>query len=101
MAKVAIVVTVVLADIYAVSTPPMLAISYVAVHCTKGGVGCMFPEVPLPVRNPGLNITHGSWRLVSPHLKRHFDWLSRFAGLTDVTHKQTDHATLSVVTARI
>ena len=37
MAKVAIVVMVVLADIYAVSTPPMLAISYVAVHCTKGG----------------------------------------------------------------
>jgi len=59
------------------------------------------PEVPLPVKNPGLNITDGSWRLVSPYLKWHFDWFSRFAGLTDVTDKQTDHATLSVVTARI
>jgi len=61
----------------------------------------MSPEVPLPAKNPSLNITHGSWRLVSPHLKRHFDWFSRFAGLTNVTDKQTDHATLYVVTARI
>ena len=38
---------------------------------------------------------------MSPHLKWHFDWSGRFAGLTDVTDKQTDHATLSVVTARI
>ena len=61
----------------------------------------MSPEVPLRVKTSGLNITHGSWRLVSPRLKWHFDWFSRFAGLTDVTDKQSDHATLSVVTARI
>ena len=61
----------------------------------------MSPEVPLPVKTPGLNITHGSWRLVSPSLKWHFDLSSRFAGLTDVTDKQSDHAILSVVTARI
>jgi len=54
----------------------------------------MSPEVPLPVKNPGLNIAHGSWRLVSPHLKWHFYWFSRFAGLTSETDKQTDHATL-------
>jgi len=62
----------------------------------------MFPEVPLPVSKPGRNITFdGSWRPVSLDLKWPFYWFSRFAGLTNVTDKQTDHATLSIVKARI
>ena len=57
--------------------------------------------MPFPVKTSGLNITHGSWRLASPYRKWHFDWSSRFAVLINVTDKQTDHATLYVVTARI
>jgi len=37
----------------------------------------------------------------SPHLKRHLDRFSRYAGLTIVTDRQTDHATPSVTIDRI
>jgi len=49
----------------------------------------------------GPHLIHGSLVYASPQPKRHFDRFSRFAGLTTVTDRPTDHASRSVTTGRI
>jgi len=49
----------------------------------------------------GPHLIRGSWTFPSPQPKRHVDRFSRFAGLTTVTNRPTDHATRSVTIGRI